>query len=31
MTLHNFFAFSKIVLRYLRFLFHLEFPHFFNT
>ena len=25
------FAFSKILLRYLRFLFHFEFPYFFNT
>jgi len=27
----NWFAFSKILLRYFRFLFHLEFPYFFNT
>jgi len=30
-TLCKCFAFSKILPRYLRFLFHLEFPYFFNT
>jgi len=27
----NYFAFSKILLRYFKFLFHLEFPYFLNT
>jgi len=27
----NYFAFSKILLRYFKFRFHLEFPYFFNT
>ena len=30
-TLHKCFAFSELLLRYLRFLFHSEFPYFFNT
>jgi len=27
----NYFAFSKILLRHFKFLFHLAFPYFFNT